>query len=302
MKFEKLLDSAIQNTELKTENLDKILSWEIDFFSEDKTYEYKKPVFTWWFETTDSTFWMFDTKKFITIVWESGAWKTEYAVFMGNKNASIGNKTIMISLEMGTIEIYERMAYKRLWISKTKINNWLSEFEQNKVTQSINELKRWPIEIKWLNVIANMDNIEKLLNKLKNEWYKLVIIDSMDKIIGKDKQSDAERLAEISNKMKTLAINLDISIAMIHHFTKWNDKDRSSQRWIASMRWSGKIENDSDYVLQVYRNKIQDKELTLEEDKQKVVLTLMKDRTYWDNYIYHNIYFRNWKYYDFLWQ
>lgn len=41
MKFEKLLDSAIQNTELKTENLDKILSWEIDFFSEDKTYEYK---------------------------------------------------------------------------------------------------------------------------------------------------------------------------------------------------------------------------------------------------------------------
>lgn len=102
--------------------------------------------------------------------------KTEYAVFMGNKNASIGNKTIMISLEMGTIEIYERMAYKRLWISKTKINNWLSDFEQNKVTQTINELKRWPIEIKWLNVIANLDNIEKLLNKLKMKDINLLLL------------------------------------------------------------------------------------------------------------------------------
>jgi RecA-family ATPase len=48
----------------------------------------------------------------------------------------------------------------------------------------------------------------------------------MDKIIGKEKQIDSERLAEISNKMKHIAVESDISIALIHHFTKGNDKDR----------------------------------------------------------------------------
>lgn len=294
-----MLDSLAEQKETEIENLDKILSWEIDYFTKDSDYEYKKPIFTWGFSETDNIFWMFDTKKYITLTWESASWKTEYAVFMGNANARIWNKSIMISLEMGTIEIYQRMAYKRLWISKKQINEWLSEYHQNQVTQTINELKRWPLDIKWLNVIPNIENIENILNKLKSEWYKLVIIDSMDKIIGKEKQIDSERLSEISNKMKKLSVEYDISIIMIHHFTKGNDKERWSQRWIASMRWSWKIENDSDYVLQVYR-KITTDEICHQEEKQKVVLTLMKDRTYWDNYIYHNIYFRNWKYYDFF--
>lgn len=299
-KLENLLDSAIKNTESKNNNLDKILSWDIDFFTQDSEYEYRKPIFTWWFDKTDCTFWMFDTKKFVTIVWESGAGKTEYAVFLGNRNASIGNKTIMISLEMGTIEIYERMAYKRLWISKKQINEWLSSFEQNKVIATIKELKRWPMVIKWLNIPATMENIENLLLKLKSEWYMLVIIDSMDKIIGKEWQKDMDRLAEVSNKMKALSIQYDISIALIHHFTKWSDKDRAEQRGIASMRGSGKIENDSDYVLQVYRKKIVDRQFATEEELQQVTLTLMKDRTYWDNYIFDNIYFKNWKYHEYL--
>lgn len=268
--------------------------------SKDEIIEFLPWKYTWWTKNLDKAFWKFNDWTYNTITWESQSGKTEFAIFMWNENAKRWKKVVFISLEMTTKDIYKRMALKKCWLPKEVVDFWLTDEQKNRANEMVKTLKNLPIKITGIDVEATLANILELIILMKLDWYEMFIIDSMDMIKVDGTDDENKRIWEITKKIKELANKENIQISIIHHFTKWSDKDRKNwDRWLWALKWSVKVENNSDLVIRVARN-ISDEEYNSQTDieKKEVRISLMKDRVYWEPST-RTIYFIQWQYQDY---
>ena len=136
-------------------------------------------------------------------------------------------------------------------------------------------------------------NIEEIILWLKGQWYWLFYIDNLWFMMW-DKKEIVDT-AEVARILKNITNAHGVTINLVHHLNKGWDKDRKKPRWLASIRSSGKLENDADNILQVWRNL--NVEWMLPEEKAAVSIILMKDRTYWEPSL-RTIFFNRWDYDD----
>jgi replicative DNA helicase len=126
-----------------------------------------------------------------------------------------------------------------------------------------------------------------IINKM-NEWYTLFYIDNLWFITWDDDELTITKNA--SRELKELTNSNKISIVLLHHFNKWNSQERALPRWLSSIRSSWKLENDADYVFQVWRD------LSEWWDNTTTIL-LQKDRV-WGTPNSIDILFDRWDYID----
>jgi len=253
--------------------------------------------YTWGTKWLDKQFGKFNKWGFNVIVGESSSGKTEFALFMGSKNADAGIKTMFISLEMDTASIYRRLALKQCGVWREELDAWLSPFRKEMVMNKVEELKKEKIKITGLWVEPNIENLKKVIKSAKDDWYEIFVIDSLDmiKVTGKN---DSEFIPIITRELKELCNSHLISINLIHHFTKWSDKDRKDWRGLSSIKGSVKVENNADTIIKISRNMEEDEFGAMSDQSRKqVMVSLMKDRTY-GNIASKAIYFIKWSYQD----
>lgn len=215
---------------------------------------WEKTPFTRWLLSLDNKFWKIDYHRFVVAVWESWAWKTEYTLFQARKNADLWHKVCYISLEMWKAGLIERQCMKRAWVSKPQRD--AKDLSQNQIDiMKEMQKKLWDypnLDIIWLNDTSLRWLLSAIRYKQK-EWYALFYIDNMW-FIRWDNEDELETTKLTSRELKTLTNELKISIVLLHHFNKGSSMERYAPRGKASIRWSGKIENDADYIFQVYRD------------------------------------------------
>lgn len=234
----------------------------------------EKTPFTWGLSSLDNKFWKIDYHRFIVAVWESWAWKTEYTLFQARKNADLWYKVCYISLEMGKAGLIERQCMKRAWVNKPQ---WdardLSPNQLDIMKEMQQKLWNYPN----LDIIGLKDtSLAWLLSAIRykeKEGYVLFYIDNMG-FIKWENEDELEVTKLASRELKTLTNELKISIVLLHHFNKGNSMERYAPRGKASIRWSGKIENDADYIFQVYRD--------FETWTNIAQILLEKDRIWWE--------------------
>lgn len=259
---------------------------------EDRTIDMTSIVpFSWWLDVLDNSFGRYDYNIMTVVVWESQSGKTEFTYYQARANAKRGIKCCYLCIEMTKKRMIARIARKRAGITKIEWSNKTFTEQQKELFMKIyNEL--WDIP----NIdMVNMDKptIDDVKNKIiekMNEWYVLFYVDNMWFIVSDLKEIEATPI--IIRELKSLTSNNKIAINLLHHFNKGNKQDRNWPRGMESIRSSGKIENDADNVLQVWRDL--DPEMLL-EDRNKVLISLQKDREHWEpNNCY--IRFHKWEY------
>lgn len=240
----------------------------------------RKIPYTRWLPSLDRRFGKFDRWHFIVTVWESGSWKTEFTFFQARANADAGVKVCYIALEMTKQNMIDRLAMKHAGISKVQKNEWKVYDDQKvKFKEKRHELRYY----KNLDIVhleePTLDVISEYILEKKKEWYELFYIDNLWFIVGDNREEEINLTARASRVIKELTNKHNITINLIHHFNKWSWKDRNWPRSLASIRSSWKIENDADFVIQVWRDMEEEQEGVL--DKQ-VWIVLQKDREYWE--------------------
>lgn len=229
--------------------------------------------FTWWLKSLDDKMWRIDYHKFLIAVWESWSWKTEFTFFQARKNADLWNKVCYIWLEMTKKNMISRICVKRAKVTKEQWDNkTFSESQRSLMNDEYKKLWNYKnLDIEHIEN-ATLDWIkEMIMNKMK-EWYTLFYIDNLGFITWDDDELKLAR--EISRELKEMTNLYKITIVLLHHFNKWNSQERAMPRWLSSMRWSWKLENDADYVFQVRRD------LSEWWDNVTTIL-LQKDRIWW---------------------
>lgn len=235
--------------------------------------------FSRWLPSIDAKFGRFERNRFIVTIGESQSWKTEFTFFQARVNADRGYKVCYIALEMSKKNMILRIAQKTAGVSKTEWDDKkFSESQKMKMKAKYDQLNNYNnLDITYLSK-PTLEEVVEVIKERQRQGYELFYIDNLGFIKDPDIE-EIEYVPIIVRELKDMTNTQPISINLLHHFNKWGTKDRVWPRGMASIRSSGKIENDADYVFQVWRDLDND---IPAEDKKLVGLYLQKDRIRWD--------------------
>lgn len=237
------------NLNVEQENLTStLMTDEDDVVSID--FETKTPI-TWGIEKIDEMIGKINYGEMVTFVWKAGSWKTEYCFFMARKNADAWVKTAFISLEMPRKNLILRTAIKRAGVGKRERDNKILEDRQKEIIKSeierlsnYNNLSLFGVTKndtqEWTKITP--EDIWRLIYDWYKKWVKLFFIDNLW-FIKQDWLEEWDTQQEACRLLKQLTIKLKITIVLLHHVKKWNDRDRQNM-----VRGSWKINDDTDIL------------------------------------------------------
>ena len=250
--------------------------------------------FTWGLDWMNDRFWKFYPWDFTVILGESWHWKTEFALFQAIENAKRWNKVSFISLEMTPDNLVDRLCKRKADITIVEDNTKnIPEHKMRKYAEHRYTLLQNPnldFTAPRQNTVADIVNFIKEKHK---QWYTLFYLDNFGFVTSDAAKNETEIMTELSRELKQLCNEIWVAIFWLHHFTKWNQKQRVWVRWLAAIRWSWKIENDIDYGLIVYRDTIDVEDWISEDNEAKLIIA--KNRRNWIVWSF-DVLFEGWEY------
>ncbi|NFE74698.1 hypothetical protein FC758_12415 [Clostridium botulinum] len=208
----------------------------------------------------------FQKGRLITLFARSGIGKSTVAIQIALNMALQRYKVMYASGEMALHEVLGKMAASQLDISYSKIiNKRLNENEKDIISNFSAKLLNNSFHI------SNETNIYKLINEIKA--YKLqygldvIFIDYVNKYTnGVDGHSLSEKIGIITSTLKDLALKEKICVVLLAQCNRTADKNTgdymSDKITEADIQDSARIEQDSDQLIALYRNKKLDDPVT----------------------------------------
>ena len=210
------------------------------------------------FNTLDRTMKGLRKGRVLTIAGRPGTGKTAFALRLLDQLPR-EERSIYFSLEMGKIEIVERLMAAQTLIKLDKvINKTFSEAEKAKLIES-KSMQNYNIMIDdspslSIERIKSKARIEKIKNGLS-----VIFIDHIGLLDPSTKGMKAyERMTEISKGMKELAKELDVTVIALSQLNRSPAERKNGEPMLSDLRDSGSIEQDSDQVILLYNPEYQD--------------------------------------------
>ncbi|NFI53454.1 hypothetical protein FDA52_10865 [Clostridium botulinum] len=237
---------------------EKYLGW---LYEGDKETGYKSGLFA-----LDEALGNFQKGRLITLFARSGVGKSTVAIQIALNMTIQGYKVIYASGEMGENEVLGKMAASKLNIPYSRIiNKKLENQEKEKISSFVTMLLNNSFHI------SNETNIDKLINEIKA--YKLqygldiMFVDYVNKYTnGVAGHSLSEKIGAITSRLKDLALKENICIVLLAQCNRSADKNTgdymSDKITEADIQDSARIEQDSDQLIALYRNKKLDDPIT----------------------------------------
>ncbi|GAB6169559.1 replicative DNA helicase [Clostridium carnis] len=220
-------------------------------------------------EKIDSVLGNFQRGRLITIFARSGVGKSTMALQIAANMVKDKHKVIYASGEMSNNEIFSKMAASNCLIEYKKIiNNNISEEEKDKISSYVSTLVNNSF------YITNEIDIDLLIREIK--LYKMknsldvVFVDYVNKYTGGIKAlSLTEKIGQVTSKLKDLALKEDICVVLLAQANRLVDKsikenlcEKISE---SDIQDSARIEQDSDQLIALYRNKNLDNKVYRDE-------------------------------------
>ena len=211
------------------------------------------------FRNLDKYLGNFRKGRLITIFSRSGIGKTTFSLQLAANMALRGAKVIYGSSEMSNEEIFNKMSSSNKRINYSSISEGkLSDEQKGDISEFMARLLTTGF------YITNEVDIDKFIYEVK--VYKLkhnldvVFVDYINKYVDNNSTENLSiRLGKISSKLKDLAMKENICVVMLAQANRNVDKNGSDivQEKISQgdIMDSARIEQDSDQVLALYRNK-----------------------------------------------
>ncbi|MGE5755843.1 MAG: replicative DNA helicase [Planctomycetaceae bacterium] len=205
--------------------------------------------------------------------------------------------TLVISLEMGQLELAERLLCARSRVDGHKLRTGqnLGTREMTLLGKGYDELRSSPLFIddtparNMLQITANARRL-KLRQKLG-----LIVLDYIQLVDTEDsRDSRQEQIAKISRRLKMLAREVQIPVIALSQLNRAVENREDRRPRMADLRESGAIEQDADLVLLLHRPEYYDAsdqpgiaELIIAKNRNgatsTVKLTFLKNITRFEN-------------------
>lgn len=157
----------------------------------------------------------------------------------------------IISLEMLASELKQRIACIRGDIIHWKIEKGCCADEFDKYAESLISLKNIVISDKGgLNRSQVLALIRQMVKKSKCE---IVFVDHLGLIQVSERGNLAHEIGKVTALLKSVAKELDIPVVCLCQINRAVEKDSSKVPHMSDLRDSGRIEEDSDCVILLYR-------------------------------------------------
>lgn len=188
---------------------------------------------------------------FIILAGAPSMGKTCFSLNLVKNISQSGKKVLLFSLEMPRKQLQNRIICSDLGIENDKIRkfNFTSD-EIDKYQEYINS------KLPKLNLdICDNANIyiDELVNIIKSTDADIVFIDYLGLINSDNKNGAYEKYSDISRKLKITAMECDKPIIALHQLNRAGADRKDKRPKLSDIRDSGKIEQDADSVLFVFR-------------------------------------------------
>lgn len=180
-------------------------------------------------------------------------------------------KVGIFSLEMSKEELTDRLlcaeANVGLWKMRT---GKLSQEDFPAIGEAMGALSESPIFIDD-SATLNIMEIRTKARRLKAEHnLDLIVLDYLQLMEGRNKESRVQEVAEITRALKSIARELEIPVLALSQLSRAVEmRSGAAIPKLADLRESGTIEQDADVVMFIYR-KIMDKNQNCPEDERSV--------------------------------
>jgi replicative DNA helicase len=170
--------------------------------------------------------------------------------------------TLFISLEMSDESIVRRMVSSIGSVPMQEIKTGeMTEGGFRSMSAANAKIAASPLHFASGSGISNIASITALIRRCVRKWgIKLVIIDYLQKIHGtKSAEKKTYEIAEVSGKLKSVAVDTKTAIVALAQLNRENEKDKGRAPKLTDLADSGQIERDADLVLLLNRDRNQPK-------------------------------------------
>ena len=164
---------------------------------------------------------------------------------------------LFISLEMGKLEIGDRMLCSRSRVDGHKLRTGISlgHQELTQLGKAYNELTTYPTVFVDDTPTRNMLQITASARRMKRRnQIGLILVDYIQLIDSEDsRDSRQEQIAKISRRLKAMARSLKLPVIALSQLNRAVETREDKKPRMADLRESGAIEQDADIVLLLHR-------------------------------------------------
>lgn len=189
-----------------------------------------------------------------------------------NVAVTSGLTTGIFSLEMSQEELVDRLLVGQADIDAWKLKTGrLDEKDFDRLSLAMGELAEAPIFIDDTPGISLAEMRTKARRLQIEHGLKLLIVDYLQLIKGRNLENRVQEVSEISQGLKNLARELKIPVLAISQLSRAVEARGSRRPQLADLRESGAIEQDADVVMFIYRE-------DPENHPEQVILDIQKHR------------------------
>ena len=172
------------------------------------------------------------------------------------RNVAVNSKKPVgiFSLEMSKDQLVDRLLSSQSDVNLWKIRTGhLNDEDFERIGQAMGELSESPIYID----DAAGSNIMEVRTKARRlhaeHGVSMIVVDYLQLMEGRDKESRVQEVSEISRALKLLARELNVPVLALSQLSRGVENRPDKVPQLADLRESGSIEQDADVVMFIYR-------------------------------------------------
>lgn len=162
----------------------------------------------------------------------------------------------LFSLEMSRREVAQRILCSYGSINSLKLKTGqMEEKSWGDLTKAAGDLYKLPLFVDEAAGVSVMEMRAKCRRLQRNDGLKLVIVDYLQLMQGKDKPENRQtEIAAISRSLKGLAQELDLPVIAVSQLNRQLETRTDKRPQLSDLRESGAIEQDADVVILIHRD------------------------------------------------
>jgi replicative DNA helicase len=207
------------------------------------------------FKDLDTKLAGFQDSNLIIFAARPGQGKTSFVLNVAEFVAVKSNLPVGIfSLEMSQEELVDRIIVSRAEIDSWKLKTGrLDDADFDKLSHAYGELAEAPLYIDDTPGLSLAEIRTKARRLQMEHGLKLLIVDYLQLIHGRNLDNRVQEVSEISQGLKNLARELKIPVIAVSQLSRAVESRGTRRPQLADLRESGAIEQDADVVMFIYR-------------------------------------------------
>ncbi len=197
----------------------------------------------------------------ILIAGRPGMGKSQLGLHLAREVAFRQRRSVLfVSCEMAPSEQIRRLLAAETGIEFGRIRgNYLNEAERAQLVETAKAIRGWDLIIEKA-IGWKMSALERCARARHRRFgLDLIVVDYIG-LLGTDAhhRSPTERLDEVSQSLKTLALELEVPVVALAQLSREPEKRPDKRPFLSDLRDSGALEQHSDVVIFIYRDSYYD--------------------------------------------